>query len=116
MLFDAALPADGRSHALVRLRASGRATLSERAALTAALAGAADDFMHFESDLDELEIEQEPGDLEEIDNAGALRTAVNGLFARGEADGLSDEHKKDPGWRSRASSSSPKRRPGHEAS
>ena len=90
----AALPAEDRSRALVRLRASGRATLSERTALTASLEGAVDDFMHFESDLDDLEIEQEPGDLDEIDNAGALRTAANGLFARAEADGRSDEEKK----------------------
>lgn len=93
-ILEQSLPSGDRRHALVALRAAGRVTLSERAALVAAIAASEDDFLHFESDLDELEIEQEPGDLDEIDNAGALRTAADSLFARAEEAARSDEEKK----------------------
>ena len=78
------LPADrpARRDQLLRLRASGRATLSERAALTAAAAQAAPDFALLDLDLTALATEVEAADLDQIDRpGGALRLAADRLRA-----------------------------------
>ena len=80
--------------ALVNVTVQGRLRLPERAHLEATLADMADDFAHFEHDLQALEIEQEAGDLDEIDRGGALRQAANSLFARAEDGTLSEEDRR----------------------
>ena len=73
------LPA--RRNQLVRLTATGRLTLAERAELEAQLARAAPDFGWFTSDLTRLSVEARPDDLDLIDRAGALRHAAERLLA-----------------------------------
>ena len=77
------LPADraARRDQLLRLRVTGRATLSERAALTAAADAAAPDFARLDLDLTALDTEVEAADLDQIDRAGALRLAADRLRA-----------------------------------
>ncbi len=65
-----------RRRALIVFRSTGRLSLAERALLNATLTQAADDFSFFESDLQSLSIEQQAGDLDEIDTGGALRAAA----------------------------------------
>jgi len=90
----ARLPESDRRNALVSLSVDGRLTLSEHQAMTAALAAVRDDFLHFEEDLGWLEIEQEPGDLDEIDKAGALRTAADSLFEKANDPDLDEESRR----------------------
>jgi len=80
------LPADrpARRDQLLRLRVTGRATLSERAALAEAVAAAAPDFAALDLDLAALDTEVEAADLDEIDRAGALRLAAERLRAAAE--------------------------------
>jgi DNA repair exonuclease SbcCD nuclease subunit len=77
----AALPkARARDH-LLRLTVTGRLPMAERAALEAGLASRAPDFGWFEPDLSALAVEAFPGDLDQIDRAGALRHAAEVLLA-----------------------------------
>lgn len=77
----AALPtARVRDH-LVRLTLTGRLALAERAALEAGLAARAPDFGWFSADLSALGVQALPEDLDQIDRAGALRQAAEGLLA-----------------------------------
>ena len=77
----AVLPvARARDH-LVRLTVTGRLPLADRAALEAGLAARAPDFGWFASDLSALAVEALPGDLDQIDRAGALRQAAEVLLA-----------------------------------
>lgn len=85
-----ALPSDGRRNALVSLNLSGRLTLSEQAALGEKVSSLHEDFAFFECDHSLLEIEQEAGDLDEIDRGGALRATADQLFAQAES-GAVDE-------------------------
>lgn len=80
------LPADrpARRDQLLRLRVTGRATLSERAALAEAVTAAAPDFAALDLDLAALDTEVEAADLDEIDRAGALRLAAERLRAAAE--------------------------------
>lgn len=88
------LPAMGdRRQSLILFRALGRLGLSERAALSSSLSDAADDFGFFEADLDGLTIEQEAGDLDDIDKGGALRAAAEAL-AQGSGDGSRSEQER----------------------
>lgn len=82
----AVLPSDraARRDHLLRLRATGRATLSDRAVLDQAAAAVAPDFAFFEVDLAALATEFESADLDEIDRAGALRLAAERLRAAAE--------------------------------
>lgn len=73
--------ADRRDH-LMRVRAAGRATLAEHAALSQAAADVAADFAYFALDLTALETEVEAADLDDIDRAGALRLAADQLKSR----------------------------------
>ncbi len=70
-----------RRDALVSLQIKGRLSLSDRSKLSEELEHVADDFAFFESDLSGLFIEQEAGDLDDIDTGGALRVAAEALSA-----------------------------------
>lgn len=77
------LPADAatrRDH-LLRVRAVGRARLSEHDALRSAAGELAPDFCHFALDLAGLMVEPDAADLDQIDHAGALRVAADRLAA-----------------------------------
>ncbi len=76
----AALPAGARRETLVRIRASGRLRLAERAALRAAAAEAAPDFADLALEEAGLGAEPEAADLDAIDpGRGALRAAAERL-------------------------------------
>lgn len=79
-VLDAAIPEGDRSSMMISVRAAGRLPLSERSRLSRHLAAIQHDFLHFEADLDELRIEEEVGDLDLIDGAGALRQAAEALL------------------------------------
>lgn len=70
-----------RRNQLVRLTATGRLALAERALLDQDIARTAPDFGWFTSDLARLSIEARPDDLDLIDRAGALRHAAEALLA-----------------------------------
>jgi hypothetical protein len=74
-------PVGRRATTLLAVTARGRLRLPEAAALSAALAQAAPDFLHAESRLDGLLPEPDPSDLDLIDRAGALRQAAELLAA-----------------------------------
>ncbi|WP_306752856.1 metallophosphoesterase family protein [Paracoccus actinidiae] len=79
---DAALPPLSlRRNLLVRLVATGRLPLADRAALDAAAQAAGPDFGWFRHDLSALATEARPDDLDGIDRAGALRRAAEALLA-----------------------------------
>ncbi len=82
--FAALLPPDraARRDHLTRIRATGRATLAEQAALSAAATDAAADFAYLALDLSALATEVEAADLDAIDRAGALRLAADRLRDR----------------------------------
>lgn len=84
-LLDALLPPVGaRRDTLLRLTVTGRARLSEQAALRAAIAGVEPDFGWFDADLSPLAAEHDTADLDAIDRAGALRGAAEALLAEAE--------------------------------
>ncbi|ODN71059.1 metallophosphoesterase family protein [Methylobrevis pamukkalensis] len=79
---DALLPGERqRRNALVRVLATGRSGLAERAALAQAIESAAPDFALLDLDEDGLAVECDVDDLDRIDRAGALREAANALLA-----------------------------------
>jgi hypothetical protein len=80
------LPAANRRDHLIRIRATGRATLSEQAALAHAAEAVAPEFCHFALDLTGLATEFALADLDDIDRAGALRMAAEDLRRAAEDD------------------------------
>ena len=70
-----------RRDLLLRLEASGRLPLADRAALEAQAMAIAPDFGWFDHDLTALATEARPDDLDRIDRAGALRQAAEALLA-----------------------------------
>lgn len=70
-----------RRRALIRLVAGGRARLEARTALASAIENARPDFAHLTFDDGGLATEYEAGDLDAIDQAGALRKAADALLA-----------------------------------
>jgi spore coat polysaccharide biosynthesis protein SpsF (cytidylyltransferase family) len=72
--------AQRRDH-LVRLRATGRASLADQAALRDAVAHLAPDFAYFNLDTSALGLDFDVTDLDTIDRAGALRMAADQLAA-----------------------------------
>jgi len=76
-----------RDH-LVRLVVTGRLPLAKKTALEADLEAREPDFGWFEADLDGLSVEALPEDLDEIDRAGALRQAAEGLMSESLNPGL----------------------------
>ncbi|WP_339948595.1 DNA repair exonuclease [uncultured Albimonas sp.] len=82
-------PSAARRETLMRVRATGRLGLAERAALTACAERHAPEFGFFELADAALALEAAPGDLDEIDRAGALRAAADALDAETRAEALS---------------------------
>lgn len=82
----ALLPRDNRRDHLFRVRATGRATLAEQAALAHAAEAVGPEFCHFSLDLSGLAAEFAPADLDHIDRAGALRMAAEALRRGAEDD------------------------------
>lgn len=81
-IVDASVPAiHGRRDALVSLTFTGRLSLSDRARLISRLSDMGDDFAYFESDLSAVTIDQQVGDLDDIDTGGALRMAADCIAA-----------------------------------
>lgn len=78
---EALLPLDraARARVLLRVAATGRASLAERAALAAAARRHQADFRHFHLDEAALTLEDAAGDLDEIAPAGPLRVAAERL-------------------------------------
>jgi len=83
-----------RRKTLMIFRGTGRLSLAERAHLNASLAEAVDDFSFFEADLQSLVIEQQAGDLDEIDTGGALRAAAESIAKDGSNAALSEDDRK----------------------
>ena len=85
--FAALLPGagSGRRDHLLKIRATGRATLAEQQALRAAAEAAKPDFAHFALNDAALETEIDAADLDRLDHGGALRVAAEAL-AEGAAD------------------------------
>ncbi|MSU88692.1 DNA repair exonuclease [Rhodobacteraceae bacterium 2CG4] len=83
------LPADtaGRRDMLLRVRAAGRASLAEQAAMADAADAVAPDFAQFQLDASALATEYRADDLDAIDRAGALRMAADDLLAEAQDDG-----------------------------
>lgn len=75
------LPAARLRDHLVRLHATGRLALSDRAMLEAAIGRHAPDFGWFAADLSGVAVAALPEDLDQIDRAGALRQAAESLLA-----------------------------------
>ena len=69
-----------RRQTLLRLVLSGHSPITIRTALASAAESTAPEFAHFETDDSALLTECEPGDLEKIDHAGALRQAAEALL------------------------------------
>ncbi|WP_081532010.1 DNA repair exonuclease [Rhodovulum sp. P5] len=72
--------AAARRKTLFNLLATGRMSLAERSALTAAIAEVEDDFAWFDADLSRLGLHHDVTDLDRIDRAGALRRAAEVLL------------------------------------
>lgn len=88
----ALLPAPAaRRDTLLRVRVEGRAGLAQRDALVRAAEALAPEFGFFELDDARLATEAEPGDLDEIDRAGALRAAAEALDHEARDPALSEE-------------------------
>jgi branched-subunit amino acid transport protein AzlD len=79
-------PAVRRDH-LMQIRVTGRATLAEQATLRAAAFAVEPEFCHFRLETEGLATEFEAADLDQIDQAGALRLAADQLRARAEDPG-----------------------------
>ncbi|GGD28841.1 metallophosphoesterase family protein [Sinisalibacter lacisalsi] len=75
------VPRSARRNHLMKIVATGRASLAEQAALTAAVRLAEPEFGHFELVTDQLATEFDLADLDAIDRAGALRVAAERLAA-----------------------------------
>ncbi|MBS0124034.1 metallophosphoesterase family protein [Thetidibacter halocola] len=75
----AVLPATGRRDVLLRIAATGWATLSDRLDLLRAAGRAGAEFAHFDLVTDALRLQSDEADLEQIDRAGALRMAAEAL-------------------------------------
>lgn len=89
-----ALPASGRRDVLVRVVASGWATLADRTELERAAERIGPEFAHFELRADGLETQYDAADLDEIDRSGgALRIAAEALMSDAEAEALTAEER-----------------------
>lgn len=80
--FEEMLPAGAdRRQALVRLVVSGRTSIGGRTKIAAAIDQLRPEFAKLELDDENLQIDCEAGDLDQIDRAGALRTAADKLLS-----------------------------------
>lgn len=91
---EAALPElRERRKTLLRVMASGRLHLEQRAALMQAIDAAVPDFAFLELDEDQLITECVADDLDHIDASGALREAADALFAEAANESLSPDER-----------------------
>ncbi|WP_417524868.1 metallophosphoesterase family protein [Marinovum sp.] len=91
---DAILPESGRRDVLLRVNASGWAGLADQSDLERAAAACAPDFAHFELVTEGLGTQVDPGDLDEIDRAGALRLAAETLQQEAQSETLSQQDRR----------------------
>ncbi|MAM25682.1 MAG: exonuclease SbcD [Rhodobacteraceae bacterium] len=89
----AALPEKGRRDLLLRVSASGWASLPEHAALQQAARRIGPEFAHFDLRSDALGTQYDSADLDEIDRAGALRLAADTLLEEAESKDLPQEER-----------------------
>jgi len=85
------LPRKDRRQTLLRIIAEGRTRLSGQAGIAEALNGEAPDFAFVEYRDTGLGLDVDVGDLDEIDQAGALRQAAEALLAESGDDSLSSD-------------------------
>lgn len=85
------LPASDRRNTLLKVRATGWASLSEHAALRSTADRHAPEFAYLEMLTDALGTLHSVAELDEIDHAGALRLAADQLMAEAEDTALSEE-------------------------
>ncbi|WP_207764939.1 hypothetical protein [Hyphococcus luteus] len=90
---EAVLPDEGRRDILIRVRATGWASLQQQADLRQAAARLGPDFAHFDFDTNMLGTTYDDADLDDIDKAGALRLAANRLKEGTESETLSAEER-----------------------
>jgi DNA repair exonuclease SbcCD nuclease subunit len=88
---EALLPTAHRRDTLLRVRASGWASLSDHAALRERAARHAPEFAYLELVTDRLGTLHSVADLDEIDHAGAMRLAAETLMAEAEDATLAEE-------------------------
>ncbi|MCB1330798.1 MAG: DNA repair exonuclease [Maritimibacter sp.] len=87
-------PRGARRDHLIKVIASGRASLAEQAALAAAARSVEPEFGHFELVTDALATEFDAADLDDIDRAGALRIAAERLSDRAADDTQATESRR----------------------
>lgn len=88
---EALLPGSARRNTLMRIKATGWASLSEHAALRGAAERHAPEFAYLACQSDDLGTVHSVNDLDEIDHAGAMRLAADQLMAEAEDMALSEE-------------------------
>jgi DNA repair exonuclease SbcCD nuclease subunit len=83
-----------RRHILMQVAAAGRVRLSGRSALSQAMEAVAPEFAYADLLMEDLATDCETGDLDRIDQAGALREAAESLLANSldETRSLEDRH------------------------
>ncbi|WP_411224684.1 metallophosphoesterase family protein [Marivita sp. S2033] len=88
---EALLPSHDRRNTLLKVRASGWASLSRHAALHSTAERHAPEFAYLELDADGLGTLHSVADLDEIDHAGAMRLAAEQLMTEAEDAALSED-------------------------
>ena len=88
---EALLPVSERRNTLLRIKATGWASLSEHASLRGAAERHAPEFAFLDCQTDDLGTLHSVTDLDEIDHAGAMRLAADQLMAEAEDIALSEE-------------------------
>lgn len=88
---EALLPVTDRRNTLLKVRASGWASLSEHAALRSTADHHAPEFAYLEMLTDALGTLHSIADLDEIDHAGAMRLAAERLMAEAEDPALAED-------------------------
>ena len=89
----AVLPDQGRRDHLLRVTASGWASLPDHADLARAAEACGPDFAHFDLVTDAVGTQYDSADLDEIDRGGALRLAADTLVSEAESETLSQSER-----------------------
>ena len=87
------LPAAGRRDMLMRVKATGWASLRAQSELSGVAAQHGPNFAHFELNKEQLKTSYNEADIDEIDKAGALRRAADRLKDDAETETLSSEER-----------------------
>ncbi|KCZ48489.1 hypothetical protein HY17_16705 [Hyphomonas sp. CY54-11-8] len=85
------LPQAGHRDILMRVKATGWASLRAQSELDAAAAQCGPNFAHFELSKEHLKTSYNEADIDEIDKGGALRLAAGRLKEDAESESLSSE-------------------------